>query len=270
MIVWAGMPRSDERRIRENAAQVARIKRVRLSAENAKSFQNLPAFFGMPLISRIVVALAISGPARLTDLMETASRNPTPLFKALNALGRMGVVATVSLGTRKGEAYFLNREYPAYDAIVEFGVRISTEYATPRWKSIAMDATRQWVALPANPECKLFGVGHGTAVLLLLYEFRGATPGQIRKALGLGRASTKRMYATLVEMGMVAALSDGQDRDGAYVLDPRFRYASELRAVLRAMVTLYPQYTGLAQVIPEIERPRFPKPEPRKKRAGST
>lgn len=250
-------------------AQRIRYRHVYLSAPGAREFAALPAFFGMQLITRIVVTLALNGPARLIDFRRTVSRTARAIYNALEALQRMGVVASVSLGPRKGHAYFLNRKYPAYEAIVAYGRRIAQDYPTPKWDSVEVAISKQNVPLPKRPECKLFGNGNQTTVLLVLYETRGATPLQIKTALNVpSNADAKRTFAMLTDLGTVTELCRGK-KIAAYVLDPRFRYAHELRSVLEDMLLVYPQITGLARAVQDVSPPPSRKPQTlRKRRTG--
>jgi len=261
------MPTRNSEQLRHMAeAQRTRYREVHLSAPDAKRFAALPSFFGMPLITRIVVTLGVNGPARHVDFLLTVSRAKIAIYNALEALKKMGIVASVSLGPRKGHAYFLNREYPAYEAIVAYGQRIARDYPTPTWDPVEVEISKQSSPLPKRPECKLFGNGNQTAALLFLYEIRGATPGQIWRALNIVQNSTKRTFAMLIELGVVTELLSLKKTVGAYVLDPRFRYGHEIRMVLGAMISIYPQYEGLARAIPLIEAPPFTKPKLQKKR----
>jgi hypothetical protein len=141
----------------------------------------------------------------------------------------------VSLGPRKGHAYFLNRKYPAYEAIVAYGRRIAQDYPTPKWDSVEVAISKQNVLFRKGRNANYSKRKSNYSSLSPIRNER-ATPLQIKTALNVpSNADAKRTFAMLTDLGTVTELCRGK-KIAAYVLDPRFRYAHELRSVLEDML----------------------------------
>jgi len=94
------------------------------------------------------------------------------------------------------------------------------------------------------PPLKLFGSRTRTSVLILLALLEESYPSELARLLDARPYTIQTMVDALEKEGVVASRTLGRTR--RIVLDPRYRAASELRALLQKLAEFEPRLQDIA------------------------
>lgn len=230
------------------------LRHNQLRAIKARGFRRLPPFLGSTLVTRVLVALTVNGPARKVDFFRTVATNYPPLQRVLAKLSLMGVICKHRFTV--GSVFFLNPRYQLHAELVSYCLAIARDFDVPHWDACLVPKSKLSGSLPpAKPNYRILGFERHAAQLLFLYASHGACRNQIRQFFNdAPQGITNSGIRRAIDLGIVSIIRSDYHNGAAAVFNPNFRYHSQLMAFLAGLLRFHPKIAAKAKAIASVPR----------------